>query len=130
LGRQCRSKLEKQYDLRVKARFVSKYPKATDADIQKFFDEFTLNFNAEIRESRHPLLTRFGKQARDHFSILSNLSSEEGQWVDAFVDEEPIHLLSKLQSDILYLVEPEPHAYPIAKTDDSDPCVSFVFTTA
>lgn len=111
---------KKQYDLRVKARFVSKYPKATDADIQKFFDEFTLNFNAEIRESRHPLLTRFGKQARDHFSILSNLSSgEEGQWVDAFVDEEPTHLLSKLQSDILYLVEPEPHAYPIAKTDDS-----------
>lgn len=111
---------KKQYDLRVKARFVSKYPKATDADIQKFFDEFTLNFNAEIRESRHPLLTRFGKQARDHFSILSNLSSgEEGQWVDVFVDEEPIHLLSKLQSDILYLVEPEPHAYPIAKTDDS-----------
>ena len=111
---------KKQYDLRVKARFVSKYPKATDADIQKFFDEFTLNFNAEIRESRHPLLTRFGKQARDHFSILSNLSSgEEGQWVDAFVDEEPIHLLSKLQSDILYLVEPEPHAYLIAQTDDS-----------
>lgn len=111
---------KKQYDLRVKERFISKNPNATDADIQKFFDEFTLNFNAEIRESRHPLLTRFGKQARDHFSILSNLSSgEEGQWVDAFVDEEPINLLTKLQSDILYLVEPEAHAYPIAKEDDS-----------
>jgi exodeoxyribonuclease V gamma subunit len=111
---------KKQYDLRVKERFISKNPKATDTDIQKFFDEFTLNFNAEIRESRHPLLTRFGKQARDHFSILSNLSSgEEGQWVDAFVDEEPINLLSKLQSDILYLVEPEAHAYPIDKEDDS-----------
>ncbi|QOW44798.1 MULTISPECIES: exodeoxyribonuclease V subunit gamma [Acinetobacter] len=111
---------KKQYDLRVKERFIAKYPKATDADIQKFFDEFTLNFNAEIRESRHPLLTRFGKQARDHFSILSNLSSgEEGQWIDAFVDEEPKNLLTKLQSDILYLVEPEPHAYPIAKEDDS-----------
>ena len=111
---------KKQYDLRVKERFIGKNPNATDADIQKFFDEFTLNFNAEIRESRHPLLTRFGKQARDHFSILSNLSSgEEGQWVDAFVDEEPINLLTKLQSDILYLVEPEAHAYPIAKEDDS-----------
>ncbi|MCX5467651.1 exodeoxyribonuclease V subunit gamma [Acinetobacter nematophilus] len=111
---------KKQYDLRVKERFIGKNPNATDADIQKFFDEFTLNFNAEIRESRHPLLTRFGKQARDHFSILSNLSSgEEGQWVDAFVDEEPINLLTKLQSDILYLVEPEAHAYPIAQMDDS-----------
>ena len=111
---------KKQYDLRVKERFIGKNPNATDADIQKFFDEFTLNFNAEIRESRHPLLTRFGKQARDHFSILSNLSSgEEGQWVDAFVDEQPINLLTKLQSDILYLVEPEAHAYPIAKEDDS-----------
>lgn len=111
---------KKQYDLRVKERFIGKNPDATDADIEKFFDEFTLNFNAEIRESRHPLLTRFGKQARDHFSILSNLSSgEEGQWVDAFVDEEPINLLTKLQSDILYLVEPEAHAYPIAQEDDS-----------
>ncbi|WP_089605325.1 exodeoxyribonuclease V subunit gamma [Acinetobacter piscicola] len=111
---------KKQYDLRVKERFIAKHPKATDDDIQKFFDEFTLNFNAEIRESRHPLLTRFGKQARDHFSILSNLSSgEEGQWVDAFVDEEPTHLLSKLQSDILYLVEPEAHAYRLEKQDDS-----------
>ena len=111
---------KKQYDLRVKERFIAKHPKATDEDIQKFFDEFTLNFNAEIRESRHPLLTRFGKQARDHFSILSNLSSgDEGQWVDAFVDEEPSNLLTKLQSDILYLVEPEPHAYPIAEDDDS-----------
>lgn len=111
---------KKQYDLRVKERFITKHPKATDADIQKFFDEFTLNFNAEIRESRHPLLTRFGKQARDHFSILSNLSSaEEGQWVDAFVDEEPTDLLSKLQSDILYLVEPEAHAYVLDPQDDS-----------
>ena len=111
---------KRQYDLRVKERFIAKNPKATDADIEKFFNAFTLNFNAEIRESRHPLLTRFGKQARDHFSILSNLSSgEEGQWIDAFVDEEPSNLLTKLQSDILYLVEPEPHAYPIAENDDS-----------
>ena len=111
---------KKQYDLRVKERFIAKNPKATDAEINQFFDQFTLNFNAETRESRHPLLTRFGKQARDHFSILSNLSSgEEGQWIDAFVDEEPTNLLTKLQSDILYLVEPEEHAYSIAPTDHS-----------
>ncbi|OTG84908.1 exodeoxyribonuclease V subunit gamma [Acinetobacter sp. ANC 4648] len=111
---------KKQYDLRVKERFIAKNPKATDQDIEKFFQEFTLNFNAEVRESRHPLLTRFGKQARDHFSILSNLSSgEEGQWVDAFVDQFPQHLLGKLQSDILHLVEPEQRAYVLDPQDTS-----------
>ncbi|MCH4244176.1 exodeoxyribonuclease V subunit gamma [Acinetobacter gerneri] len=111
---------KKQYDLRVKERFIAKNPQASDQQIDQFFKQFTLNFNAEIRESRHPLLTRFGKQARDHFSILANLSSgEEGQWVDAFVDEEPTHLLAKLQSDILYLVEPEAHAYQIEAQDQS-----------
>lgn len=54
-----------RYDVRVKERFIAKYEqqnksKASDADIEKFFQEFTLNFNAEQRESRHPLLTRFG----------------------------------------------------------------------
>ena len=111
---------KQRYDLNVKERFIARNPKATDEEIQQFFDAFTLNFNAEVRESRHPLLTRFGKQARDHFSILSNLSSgEEGQWVDAFVDEYPSHLLGKIQSDILYLVEPEQKAYALDPTDDS-----------
>ena len=111
---------KKRYDLGVKARFIEKNPKATDADLQRFFDEFTLNFNAEVRESRHPLLTRFGKQARDHFSLLSQLSSgEEGQWIDAFVNEEPKNLLSQLQSDILYLIEPQEHSYPLDPKDQS-----------
>ena len=111
---------KKRYDLGVKARFIEKNPKATDADLQHFFDEFTLNFNAEVRESRHPLLTRFGKQARDHFSLLSQLSSgEEGQWIDAFVNEEPKNLLSQLQSDILYLIEPQEHSYPLDPKDQS-----------
>lgn len=82
-----------RYDLRVKERFIAKNPKASDADIEQFFQEFTLNFNAEQRESRHPLLTRFGKQARDHFSLLSNLSSgEDGVWADAFIDEYKANL--------------------------------------
>ena len=111
---------KKRYDLSVKERFIAKNPKASDDEIQQFFKAFTLNFNAEVRESRHPLLTRFGKQARDHFSILSHLSSgEEGQWVDAFVDEYPNHLLGKVQSDILYLVEPEKQGFELHADDDS-----------
>lgn len=109
-----------RYDLRVKERFIAKNPQASDADIEQFFQEFTLNFNAEQRESRHPLLTRFGKQARDHFSLLSNLSSgEDGVWADAFVDEYKKNLLGKIQSDILYLVEPEQHQYVLDEQDDS-----------
>lgn len=109
-----------RYDVGVKERFIAKNPKASDADITKFFQEFTLNFNAEQRESRHPLLTRFGKQARDHFSLLSNLSSgEDGIWADAFVDDYADHLLAKVQSDVLYLVEPEQQQYGLDEQDDS-----------
>lgn len=109
-----------RYDLRVKERFIAKHPQATDAEIQQFFQDFTLHFNAEVRESRHPLLTRFGKPARDHFSLLSGLSSgEDGVWADVFVDEYPASLLGKLQSDILYLVEPEANQYVLDAEDES-----------
>ncbi|QNX44827.1 exodeoxyribonuclease V subunit gamma [Acinetobacter seifertii] len=111
---------KQRYDLGVKERFIAKNPQATDAEIADFFDKFTLNFNAEARESRHPLLTRLGKQARDHFSLLSNLSTgEEGKWVDAFVDDFPESLLGKVQSDILHLVEPQPKQYELELKDDS-----------
>lgn len=111
---------KQRYDLGVKERFIAKNPKATDAEISDFFNKFTLNFNAEARESRHPLLTRLGKQARDHFSLLSNLSTgEEGKWVDAFVDDFPESLLGKVQSDILHLVEPQAKQYELAPDDDS-----------
>lgn len=111
---------KQRYDLGVKERFIAKNPKATDAEINDFFNKFTLNFNAEARESRHPLLTRLGKQARDHFSLLSNLSTgEEGKWVDAFVDDFPESLLGKVQSDILHLVEPQAKQYELASDDDS-----------
>lgn len=111
---------KKQYDLKVKQRFIDKNPQADDVAIAQFFQAFTLNFNAEVRESRHPLLTRFGKQARDHFSLLSRLSSgEEGKWIDAFVDEQPKHLLSQIQSDILYLAEPVAQSYALAADDQS-----------
>lgn len=111
---------KQRYDLGVKERFIAKNLKATDAEISDFFNKFTLNFNAEARESRHPLLTRLGKQARDHFSLLSNLSTgEEGKWVDAFVDDFPESLLGKVQSDILHLVEPQAKQYELASDDDS-----------
>lgn len=111
---------KQRYDVGVKERYIQKYPKATDQEIANFFEQFTLHFNAESRESRHPLLTRLGKQARDHFSLLSNLSTgEEGLWVDAFVDDFPETLLGKIQSDILHLAEPQTAAYVLNDQDDS-----------
>lgn len=118
------SRWKKQYDLKVKERFIEQSAAqgktVSDAEISKFFDDFNLNFNAEARESRHPLLTRLGKQARDHFSLLANLSSgEEGEWFDLFFDDFSDSLLGKMQSDILYLVEPEQHSFDLTPDDDS-----------
>lgn len=114
------SRWKQQYDLSVKNRFIENSAKngksVSDEDIQKYFDDFNLNFNAEARESRHPLLTRLGKQARDQFSLLSNLSSgEEGEWFDLFYDQFPDTLLGKIQSDILFLAEPEKNSYQLSK---------------
>ncbi|NNP68241.1 exodeoxyribonuclease V subunit gamma [Acinetobacter sp. Ac_5812] len=111
---------KKRYDLGVKERYIAKHPHASDADIAAFFDSFSLGFNALNRESRHPLLTRLGKQARDHFSLLSQLATgEEGKWVDAFEDYFPETLLGKIQSDIFYLAEPQPQQYELAPEDES-----------
>ena len=116
---------KKQYDLKLKERYIEKFQqkhqrKPADNEVEQFFENFSLSFNGLARESRHPLLTRMGKQARDHFSLLSNLSSgDEGQWIDAFVDEAPQHLLSQLQSDILHLVEPQAQSYVLDPADDS-----------
>ncbi|MGA4852352.1 exodeoxyribonuclease V subunit gamma [Acinetobacter haemolyticus] len=111
---------KQHYDLGVKERFIGKNPKATDAEISAFFESFSLGFNALNRESRHPLLTRLGKQARDHFSLLSQLATgEEGKWVDAFIDHFPETLLGKIQSDIFYLAEPKAEQYELAAEDHS-----------
>ncbi|MCL5767178.1 exodeoxyribonuclease V subunit gamma [Acinetobacter sp. ANC5681] len=111
---------KKRYDLGVKERYIAKHPNASDADIAAFFDSFSLGFNALSRESRHPLLTRLGKQARDHFSLLSQLATgEEGKWVDAFVEQFPETLLGKIQSDIFYLAEPQSQQYELASNDES-----------
>ncbi|ENX32010.1 exodeoxyribonuclease V, gamma subunit [Acinetobacter colistiniresistens] len=111
---------KQRYDLGVKERFIAKNPKATDAEIAAFFESFSLGFNALNRESRHPLLTRLGKQARDNFSLLSQLATgEEGKWVDAFEDYFPETLLGKIQSDIFYLAEPVAAEYALAADDVS-----------
>ncbi|NIE97691.1 exonuclease V subunit gamma [Acinetobacter sp. Tr-809] len=111
---------KKRYDLGVKERYIAKHPNASDTEIAAFFDSFSLGFNALNRESRHPLLTRLGKQARDHFSLLSQLATgEEGKWVDAFVEQFPETLLGKVQSDIFYLAEPQSQQYELAPEDES-----------
>lgn len=111
---------KKQYDLSVQKRYLDQHPNATDQDLAQFLQDFTLLFNAERRESRHPLLTRFGKQARDNFSLLANLAAgDEGQWVDAFVDAFPNTLLGTLQRDMLYLNDVMPQQYPLAAEDQS-----------
>lgn len=117
-------KWKKNYDAEAKQRFIEKNQqqgkKVSDQQIEAFLQNFNHSFNAESRESRHPLLTRLGKQARDHFSLLAGLSSgEEGEWLDAFVDHDSNHLLSQLQSDILYLLEPQEHSYVLDQADQS-----------
>ncbi|XID74568.1 exodeoxyribonuclease V subunit gamma [Alkanindiges sp. WGS2144] len=75
---------------------------------------------AAFYDSRHPLLTRLGKQARDIFALLVELSgNDEGQWVDLFPDYFPNTLLGQLQNDILYLVEPEKHSHSLLPQDRS-----------
>ncbi len=109
-----------RYDVRLKERFLQRNPNATDQQIHQFFESFSLSFDAQNRESRHPLLTRLGKQARDHFSLLSNLSSgEEGVWADLFIDDYENHLLAQIQSDILHLAQPQANQYQLQPDDES-----------
>lgn len=75
---------------------------------------------AALRESRHPLLTRMGKQARDVFGLLAELSgNEEGEWNDIFPDYYPDTLLGQLQQDVLYLLDPAPHSKTLHPDDRS-----------
>ena len=111
-------------DARIKDRFVREMEKqnktVSDDDIAAYIEKYNGHFNADMRESHHPLLTRFGKQARDHFSLLSVLSSgEEGEWVDEFPEQYPQHLLGKIQSDVLNLEVPAAQSYCLDPEDDS-----------
>jgi exodeoxyribonuclease V gamma subunit len=122
-------KWKARMDARIKDRFIRQMQQrnktVSDEDIQAYIQKYNgrfedSGFDADMRESHHPLLTRFGKQARDHFSLLSVLSSgEEGEWWDEFPEQEPYSLLSKVQSDVLNLAEPEAHAFELVEQDDS-----------
>ncbi len=114
-------KWKQRYDAQLRSRFLSQHPEANDQQIEKFVTQRAWLFDAQNRESNHPLLTRFGKQARDHFSLLANLASgtDGEQWDDLFIDIQPKHLLGKLQQDILYLAEPQPNDYVLDENDDS-----------
>ncbi|OUY08885.1 hypothetical protein CAP51_04525 [Acinetobacter populi] len=90
-------------DPKWKAKYALKYPEA-----------------AVYYESRHPLLTRLGKQARDISALLSQLAGgEEGQWQDFFPDFAAQNILEKIQSDILHLREPTPASYVLSEQDQS-----------
>lgn len=113
-----------RYDAQLRQRFIEREQaqgrSVDDQAINAYIEKFSLEFHAEKRDSHHPLLTRFGKQARDHFSLLSNLSSnEEGQWFDLFPEDYPNTLLGKIQSDILHLRKPEANQYYLQPDDGS-----------
>ena len=111
---------KKQYDVKLKQRFKDKHPQASDQEIEAFFEKYTLEYG-QMKESRHPLLTRFGKQARDHFSLLVNLAAGENgeEWEDQFPADYQDHLLGKVQYDILNLAEPEQGSFALNEQDDS-----------
>ena len=111
---------KKQYDVKLKQRFKDKHPNASDVEIDAFFEKYTLEYG-QLKESRHPLLTRFGKQARDHFSLLVNLASGENgeEWDDQFPLDYANNLLGKVQYDILNLAEPEADSIELQSDDDS-----------
>lgn len=111
---------KKQYEVKLKQRFKEKNPDANSEQIEAFFEKYKLEYGQQ-KDSRHPLLTRFGKQARDHFSLLANLSAGENeeQWHDIFPMDYESHLLGQVQSDILNLAEPVPNSFELNADDDS-----------
>lgn len=78
---------------------------------------------ARLFDSRHPLLTSMGKQSRDIFAQLAELSGNDsnlnGQWVDVFPSYFPNTLLGQLQHDILHLVQPTAHGFCLREQDQS-----------
>lgn len=78
---------------------------------------------ARLFDSKHPLLTSMGKQARDIFAQLAELSGNDanltGEWVDLFPSYFPNTLLGQLQHDILHLVQPQAHSFRLAAQDQS-----------
>lgn len=75
---------------------------------------------AGLRESRHPLLTRLGKQAREIFAMLVELAgNDEGVWQDLFPATYPNTLLGNIQRDVLNLEVPADHSVVLSADDQS-----------
>lgn len=63
-----------------------------------------------LKDYGHTLLSRFGKQSREVFAMLADLSGneyEKVEWIDEFEPNSQNSLLSQLQNDILMLDEGE-----------------------
>lgn len=118
---------KQQQDLKIKQRIRQKFPNFSEQQFQDYLNDLNQHFNAELRETRHPLLTRFGKQARDNFSLLAQLSGgEQGEeWIELFNDPQngvPIFaqgILGKIQQDIFYLIDPIKQQYHLDPKDKS-----------
>ena len=74
-----------------------------------------------LYDKGHPLLTAWGKQSRDTFRLLSQLSGGEqaNDWIDDFEPINVKHLLSSLQSSIHELEHEEEPTWHLAKEDNS-----------
>ncbi|MCP5174618.1 MAG: exodeoxyribonuclease V subunit gamma [Moraxellaceae bacterium] len=74
-----------------------------------------------LYDKGHPLLTAWGKQHRDTFRLLSQLSGgeQENDWLDDFPELEPTHLLSCLQHSIHELEHEEQATWTLQPQDKS-----------
>jgi exodeoxyribonuclease V gamma subunit len=70
-----------------------------------------------LYDKGHPLLTAWGKQSRDTFRLLSQLSGgeQENDWIDDFEPINVKHLLSSLQSSIHELEHQEEPTWQLVK---------------
>lgn len=69
----------------------------------------------------HPLLTAWGKQSRDTFRLLSQLSGgeQDNDWLDDFPQITPSHVLSRLQHSIHELEHQEEPTWSLNPDDNS-----------
>ncbi|PTQ90964.1 exodeoxyribonuclease V subunit gamma [Agitococcus lubricus] len=76
-----------------------------------------------LYDKGHPLLLTWGKQQRDTFRLLSELSGgeQENDWLDFFDDDavEPSTLLQRLQYSILHLQHEDQQTWPLLAEDNS-----------
>jgi exodeoxyribonuclease V gamma subunit len=74
-----------------------------------------------LYETGHPLLTAWGKQLRDTFKLLSELSGgeQENDWQDNFPSIETPHLLAELQHSIHEMVHQDREEWHLEDKDNS-----------